>query len=1099
MAGFERPRVRSEAIARREWAMGDDSRILPGRLGADHALYAVPINVLSHHRQATRMSDASPQAFLSPPYQKHTGHKTAYLASVPIIIMRLSVVDHRKVRRQPACRVLVQAQLLLVLIVAFVGGVAVQAFVPYARSYPLSSRSHGRLSRRSSRGTPLYMIDNFFRFHEKNRQLNWDDYFGKARYDHPHAFGSCAQSLVGAASPAAAVDAALQQALYQLPACASLDLAIVAIYSSDTDEIDAILAHLVLALPGSTRVVGWAGASLGAAVAPSPDGLGATVVGGGSTPTVSITLASIPSVSGRGFFVSEDELRLWKAQGETETGSNRNLVQGQQEDDEEMADYKRELAAAAAATGYLGPDKKWEHRAGVTLNEAYKDPPVFLLFGNLEDVSLAQVALQGLDRTYPGTARIGGLSNGVVLFSREGQSPLGKGGRILKEDGTGLLGLALVGDIRTLTYVNQGAARMSDQGIFRIEAVSEDGMTVTQVSVAGSSGGSQTPADAGVPPAMEGGIVLALGEEGDDGVVEAGPNAIGVGGAREGADRWSLVSVRGSKQAAAVLKDGWTIGAEGSLRLNNRMTRVGQYLSVYKHDSTIALAQEAELIADLQKDIDDEWSKAELGVMKFRPTGVLMSKGAFYPSDGLTGSFGEALTQALPTAPLAGLGAGAAQFGPLDPKRSSALFQEALVVSVLACKAKRRDVREIRFFDHGRGSSASVASGGNMSPLDLPFDPEKPFLEKGTGEVAVNRQAALIGTDVRVDNMAWNVREESVYPRSLFECMVWTKERELYFVREEAPLMNLMRMVMMMIKNPDAAVQAKARGLDVVSALKSQADEKGWAVLGDISRGTPFQGVLAPLFDAVQATQATIAASGAGAVALRVDQTYYGGKYQHVRDVKDALRETRVPVVADDLVLYPYQLYLAKLFGADGVKMGQLSVLSDEDLQYQVKICQTLSLTPIISVASLSQLRRAAALPLNQSSVLTLDDRDWATMRVNPGGKHRSVEWLQDPTVQASLKARREGGAGAGGAPLILVEGRSKLTEEEKDELRGLGVSGEVFAFGDLPASERIEAGRKGKMTATVGGVVAAGGGNSMDSVKELLRAKAAASSTSDP
>jgi len=951
------------------------------------------------------------------------------------------------------------------------------------------------------------MIDNFFRLHEKNRQLNWDDYFGKARYDHPHAFGSFAQPLAGAASPAAAVDEALQQALYQLPACASLDLAIVALHSSDAEEIDAVLAHLALALPGSTRVVGWAGASLGEAVAPSLDGLGATVVGGGRTPTVSITLASIPSVSGRGFFVSEDELRLWKAQGATEMSSSRISMQGQQEDDEEMADYKRELAAAAAATGYLGPDKKWEDRAGVTLNEAYKDPPVFLLFGNLEDASLAQVALQGLDCTYPGTARIGGLSDGTVLFCREGGSASGKGGRILKEEGMGLLGLALVGDIRTLTYVNQGAVRVPEKGIYRIEAVSEDGMTITQVSVPGSSSGNQTPAEAGVPATMEGGMALALGEEGDDKVAEAGPNAVGVGGTREGADRWSLVSVRGSKQAAAVLKDGWTVGADGSLRLNNRMAKVGQYLSVYKYDAATALAQEAELVAALRKEIDDEWSKAELGVMKFRPTGVLMSKAASYPSSGLAGSFGEALTQALPTAPLAGLGAGTAQLGPLDPRRSSALFQESLVVSVLACKAKRRDVREIRFFDHWRGSSASVASGGKKSPLDLPFDPEKPLLEKETGEVAVNRQAALIGTDVRVDNMAWNVREESVYPRSLFECMVWTKERELYFVREDAPLMNLMRTVMMMIKNPDAALQAKARGLDVVAALKAQTDEKGWAVLGDISRGTPFQGVLAPLFDAVQATHATIAASGAGAVALRVDQTYYGGKYQHVRDVKDALREARVPVIADDLVLYPYQLYLAKLFGADGVKMGQLSVLSDEDLQYQVKICQTLSLTPIISVASLPQLRRAAALPLNQTSVLTLDDRDWTTMRVNPGEKHRAVEWLQDPAVQASLKARREGGAGAGGAPLILVEGRSKLTEVEKEELRELGVSGEVFAFADLPASDRIEAGRKGRVAAVggpaaaavVGGGGGAAGGISMKSLKELLRAKAAASPSAGP
>ncbi len=966
---------------------------------------------------------------------------------------------------------------LAFLLLALVTAAVVQAFVPRTPLLPSTSTTTQR-SRSRSTTQPLYMIDNFFRLHEKNRQLSWDDYFGKARYDHPHAFGGAAQPLAAGVSPEAAVDAALQQALQQLPACASLDLALVAIHSSDAAVVDAVLAHLAQVLPGATRVVGWAGASLGEAVAPSVDGLGATVVGGGSTPTVSITLASLPSVAGRGFFITEDELRAWKAQGATETSSSRVAVL-QDDDDEEIV---KAAAGSGGGGGYLGPDKKWEHRVGVTLNEAYKDPPVFLLFGNLQDMSLAHVAMQGLDCTYPGTARIGGFSPDTVLFGREGGS---QGGRILKETDPGLLGLALVGDIRALTYVNQGAELQAEQGVFRIEAVSEDGKTVTRVTTA--DGQSKTPAEAGLPAKPDGRLAVGVGDDDplatkeiqDASITDRTNN-------REGADRWSLVSVRGSKQTAAVLKKGWNLTGDGSLQFADRVVRPGQYVSVHTQTAAQALAQEAGLVAALQKEIEDEWSKAELGVMKFRPTGVLLTKDPAYPGDGLAGGFGKALSEALASAPLAGLGVGGGQLAPLDPAmKTSALYQEALVVNVLACKAKRRDLREIRFAEHFR----SKASG--KSPLDLPFDPDQPLMEPTTGEVAVNRQAALIGTDVRVDNMAWNVREESVFPTSLFECMVWTKERELYFVREEAPLMNLMRTVMMMIKNPDPVVQAKNKGLDVFDVLNAQAKgDKKWAVLGDLSRGTPFDGIAAPLFDAVQAAEATRAAGGANAIAVRVDQTYYGGKYQHVRDVKDALRDAQVPVVADDLVLYPYQLYLAKLFGADGVKMGQMSVLSDEDLRYQVKICQTLSLTPIISVASLAQLRRVAALPLNQTSVLTIDDRDWATMRSNPGPKHQAMEWLKDSKVQAHLKARRDG-AGAGGAPLILVEGRPGLTDAEKEELRAVGVSGEVFAFSDLPVEARVAAGRPKEGTATVGVAADAavkGGGGDMKSFKELLK-----------
>jgi hypothetical protein len=227
--------------------------------------------------------------------------------------------------------------------------------------------------------------------------------------------------------------------------------------------------------------------------------------------------------------------------------------------------------------------------------------------------------------------------------------------------------------------------------------------------------------------------------------------------------------------------------------------------------------------------------------------------------------------------------------------------------------APRATHREIRFdFD-------SVRDRSKPSPLDLSFDVERPLLDAETGDVAVNRQAALIGTDVRVDNMAWNVREERVLPTSLYESMVWTKERELQFVREEAPLLNLMRTVMMIVKSPDPATQAKAAGLDVVAALEAAAaaaaHNDGWAVLGEVARGSPFHGIVGPAYGPGAAAKALQKHAGAGAVSVRVDQTYYGGKYQHVRDVKDAFRQREqdsaavaMPVVADDLVLYPYQV-----------------------------------------------------------------------------------------------------------------------------------------------------------------------------------------------
>ena len=125
-----------------------------------------------------------------------------------------------------------------------------------------------------------------------------------------------------------------------------------------------------------------------------------------------------------------------------------------------------------------------------------------------------------------------------------------------------------------------------------------------------------------------------------------------------------------------------------------------------------------------------------------------------------------------------------------------------------------------------------------------------------------------------------------------------------------------------------------------------------------------------------------------------------------------------------------------------------LHVLSDEDLLYQVKICKSLMITPILTVYSLHQLRRAASLSLNQSSIISIDDMDLATMTYSRAPQHRAIEWLQDAEVKASLKEKGEEGA-EGGPPLIMVEGR-KITGEERKALEAVGVGGSVVSYAQL-------------------------------------------------
>jgi len=148
--------------------------------------------------------------------------------------------------------------------------------------------------------------------------------------------------------------------------------------------------------------------------------------------------------------------------------------------------------------------------------------------------------------------------------------------------------------------------------------------------------------------------------------------------------------------------------------------------------------------------------------------------------------------------------------------------------------------------------------------LDQVFDPPK--YDEETGDLIVNRQQALTGTDVRVDNMAWNIREETVVPSHPFENMVWTKERELQMVREEAPLFNLIRDVSLMTKKPGAVAP-----IDVRAAVLAKESEDGWVKIGEVMKSSPFTGLLHTVYDPVKLAGEQ-KDGGAAAVVVKADQ-----------------------------------------------------------------------------------------------------------------------------------------------------------------------------------------------------------------------------------
>jgi indole-3-glycerol phosphate synthase len=158
--------------------------------------------------------------------------------------------------------------------------------------------------------------------------------------------------------------------------------------------------------------------------------------------------------------------------------------------------------------------------------------------------------------------------------------------------------------------------------------------------------------------------------------------------------------------------------------------------------------------------------------------------------------------------------------------------------------------------------------------------------------------------------------------------------------------------------------QSRAAAVDVRNATPSIKDfrhavttQRGaLAVVCEIARATPEEGLLANVLDLGGLVQALDAAS-VSAIAVATDSVACGGVEL---DLAQVARATSTPVIARDLFLVPDQVYRARLHGADAVLLIA-SALSTSQLRALMDIAASVHMAPVVEVASEAELSAASS------------------------------------------------------------------------------------------------------------------------------------------
>ena len=178
--------------------------------------------------------------------------------------------------------------------------------------------------------------------------------------------------------------------------------------------------------------------------------------------------------------------------------------------------------------------------------------------------------------------------------------------------------------------------------------------------------------------------------------------------------------------------------------------------------------------------------------------------------------------------------------------------------------------------------------------------------------------------------------------------------------------------------------------LDFFAALKTP----GVSLIAECKKASPSKGLLVPDYDPVALAE-MYARAGATAISVLTDSRFFQGSLADLRRVKETTSNKRsftrpsassaknlknsVPVLRKDFIFDPYQVYEARVAGADALLLI-VAVLADGEIRDLLALTRQLGMYALVEVHTEQELRRALALGVR---ILGINNRNLNTFKVD--------------------------------------------------------------------------------------------------------------------
>ena len=195
-------------------------------------------------------------------------------------------------------------------------------------------------------------------------------------------------------------------------------------------------------------------------------------------------------------------------------------------------------------------------------------------------------------------------------------------------------------------------------------------------------------------------------------------------------------------------------------------------------------------------------------------------------------------------------------------------------------------------------------------------------------------------------------------------------------ILEEIVTNTTLKLAEKKLATPLAEIKSELARLNLPKgAFKANLLNKDQAIIAEIKKASPSAGIISEDFDPIQKAK-DYEAFGAAALSILTEEDFFLGSIEYLKEVKAI---TSLPILRKDFMVDEYQIYEAKLMGADCILLIA-SILSDSQITAFVTLAEELELDYLIEVHDEVELSRVEHF---KDAMIGVNNRDLKTFTVD--------------------------------------------------------------------------------------------------------------------